>query len=286
MCVKYLLDIERRECFVYLKNNWRCWQQSHTVVTLNALYFGSNGSGAESPKSLFPSLNRKITLLQATCVHHNSQLLADFSQNRSITNTCSVCVLWCLLSTIFLSVMGLGCLYLCGSHFLCKWKSSLAPTCLFSVNTPTACPDQWFICSNGACIHPSWRCDGYSDCDNDEVNCEGMLAIQWKSWREMKIYELTDCIRGYGVFLFCSSSFFFVSFSSYITCWTLGCTCIWTFYIWNEHVSEIVLFWFSIWRVKVKQVRFWIHSNRLFWIILCRSLWRDFCALVSICRWC
>ena len=55
---------------------------------------------------------------------------------------------------------------------------SLAPTCLYSATSLAACPEQWFICSNGACIPPYYLCDGIIDCDNDEVNCEGMLVTQ------------------------------------------------------------------------------------------------------------
>ena len=35
------------------------------------------------------------------------------------------------------------------------------------------CSKDQFECSDGSCIDPSWRCDGYRDCDayNDEINC-------------------------------------------------------------------------------------------------------------------
>ena len=39
-----------------------------------------------------------------------------------------------------------------------------------------ACPYGYFVCDNGECIAPRWRCDGHADCDDysDELNCTAL----------------------------------------------------------------------------------------------------------------
>lgn len=70
-----------------------------------------------------------------------------------------------------------GCSHLCvvqGSAVRCSCPLGLAlgvdeRTC----TTPPTCTLEQFTCHNGFCIPLSWRCDGYSECDDDsdELNC-------------------------------------------------------------------------------------------------------------------
>jgi len=57
-----------------------------------------------------------------------------------------------------------------------------------------ACPYGYFICDNGECIAPRWRCDGHADCDDysDELNCTSIDMPQHVSSVEVQTTNFTQ----------------------------------------------------------------------------------------------
>ncbi|KAK7071893.1 hypothetical protein SK128_010959, partial [Halocaridina rubra] len=53
------------------------------------------------------------------------------------------------------------------SFFLCQgWFGDFS-----DIDCNITCDGDYFQCSDATCIHKVFKCDGYQDCSDDEINC-------------------------------------------------------------------------------------------------------------------